>query len=114
MTLQEARMLVNEVNGLENPKEYGSVDRSVQVDWSDSRLARITRLRLLSDPGLGFWDVSYCHGELKDGTPCRVIVGFSQLPKRGRMAAIVAAAKRDGVYAKGLGLFDPSVISSLV
>jgi hypothetical protein len=76
------------------------------LHWDDSRLARITRLRLLSDPGFPVWDVSYCYGETKDGHPCRVILPFDQLPKRNRARAIIEHAQRDGVYAKGLGIFD--------
>ena len=74
--------------------------------WNDERLARVTRLRLLSDPGLPMWDVSYCHGVNVDGDPCRVILPFYQLPKYGRAKAIVAYAIEDGVYAKGIGILD--------
>lgn len=76
------------------------------LDWGDRRLARITRLRLLSDPGHPFWGVSYVHGEDVDGNPRRVRVPFDRLPKRGMRRAIVEEAKRDGVFAKGLGIFD--------
>lgn len=87
------------------------------VDWSDKDLAKVTRLRLLTDPGLDFWDVSYCHGILKDGTPCRVSLPFNQLKRTTRhmghvvfqpsvAAQIIEHAKRDGVYAKGLGILD--------
>ena len=76
------------------------------VDWTDPDLARITRLRLISDPGLPFWDVSYCHGVLKNGDQCRVQLPFHQLPKDRRNAMILAHAKDDGVYANGLGVFD--------
>lgn len=72
--------------------------------WNDPRLARVTRLRLLSDPGFPLWDVSYCHGVLKDGRPCEVELPFSQLPKRGWKRAIVEHAKRDRVFAHGLGI----------
>ena len=106
-----------ETNGLVDPSAYhANVTAKIAeyVDWTDSRLARITRLRLLSDPGFPMWDVSYCHGELRDGTPCDVELPFSQLPKgKGRMVgAIIAAAKADKVYAKGLGIFN--VISTLI
>lgn len=103
-----------ETNSLPDGRAYHAVDRSLTVDWSDPRLARITRLRLLSDPGFPAWDVSYCHGELTDGTACTVSVPFSQLPKgKGAISgAIIAAAKADGVYAKGLGIFD--AISTLI
>jgi hypothetical protein len=82
------------------------------VDWTDRRLSKITRLRLLSDPGFPVWDVSYCHGMLKDGTLCRVQVPFSQLPKRNMMKVIIESGKRDGVFAKGLGVFE--AISTLI
>lgn len=86
--------------------DYHKVDRSLRVDWADPRLHRITRLRLLTDPGFPAWDVSYCHGILKDGTEVTVLLPFSQLPRRNRNGAILAHAKRDGVYAKGIGVFD--------
>jgi len=76
------------------------------VDWTDKRLAKITRLRLLSDPGFPLWDVSYCYGQLHDGTNVKVDLPFHQLPKRDMKAWIIKYAKKDGVYAKGLGIFD--------
>lgn len=72
------------------------------VDWSTKGL-RVTRLRLLSDPGYPYWDVSYCHGEL-NGKHVDVLLPFSHLPKRGMSKEIVEHAKRDGVFAKGLGI----------
>lgn len=106
-----------ETNGLTDGQAYHAVDRSLNVYWHDPRLGRITRLRLLSDPGFPWWDVSYCHGELKDGTPCTVTLPFDQLPKTkhgqgGIQRAIIEHAKKDGVYAKGLGIFD--AISTLI
>ena len=92
-----------------NPIQAGYHDNyhnAPTVDWSDKRLAKITRLRLLSDPGYPYWDVSYVHGVLKDGTVCRVQVPFSQLPKQDKNGIIIAYGKRAGVYAKGLGIFD--------
>lgn len=76
------------------------------LDWRDRELVRVTRLRLLSDPGSPYWDVSYCHGVDRDGNPRRVQVPFVQLPKRGMRRAIVKHAKEDGVFAKGLGILD--------
>lgn len=77
-----------------------------RVQWNDPRLARVTRLRLLSDPGFPFWDLSYCYGKLKTGEPCEVILPFDQLPKGQVKDAILAYAKKDRVYAKGLGILD--------
>jgi hypothetical protein len=91
------------VNGFEYHQQFANAET---VLWSDKRLAQITRLRLVSDPGFPYWDVSYIHGILKDGTPVRVQNPFDQLPKRGLKGAILEQAKRDGVYAKGLGVFD--------
>ena len=76
------------------------------VSWKDKDLAKITRLRLLSDPGYPVWDVSYCFGQLRSGASVRVDLPFSQLPKRNVVGAILQYAKRDGVYAKGLGILD--------
>jgi hypothetical protein len=114
-----AKYGASETNGLNDldisPEQWRKHLESMsdeKVEWNDERLARITRLRLLSDPGFPWWDVSYCHGQLKDGTNVQVDLPFSQLPKRGMRKAILEHAKRDGVYAKGLGVFDN--ISTLI
>ena len=100
----------NEVNGLgEFASEYHKLERKIYVGWDSPKLAKIIRLRLLTEPGFPAYDVSYCHGELKDGTPCRVELPFSQIPRSKRIslnAFIIKEAKADGVYAKGLGIFD--------
>jgi hypothetical protein len=76
------------------------------VRWDEPHL-RVTRLRLLSDLGLGWWDVSYCHGTLcHTGELVRVELPFNQLPKRGWKRAIVQYAIRDGIYAHGLGVLS--------
>lgn len=100
-----------ETNGLVNPDEYFAIERE-NVWLHDKRLARITRLRLISDPGYPMWDVSYVHGELKDGTPVRVSFPEHQFRKGAVTAGLLAMCKRYGVYAKGLGLLDPSIRSN--
>ena len=98
-----------ETNGLIDPKAYHANTTAKikeSVYWTDPRLAKITRFRLLSDPGYPFWDVSYIHGVLKDGSPVEVINPFYDLPKKGLFRYIVMFAKKQGVYAKGLGIFD--------
>lgn len=49
-----------------NPLPKGSTLHSdvsdITVDWTSKRLKKITRLRLLSDPGFPMYDVSYCYG----------------------------------------------------
>jgi hypothetical protein len=52
------------------------------------------------------WDVSYCHGVLKDFTPVIVDLPFNQLPKRNMFGFIIQEATKAKVYAKGLGIFD--------
>ena len=84
------------------------------VYWTDKRLMQVTRLRLLSDPGFPMWDVSYCYGVLFDGTNVRVELPFHQLSKRRLKCEIIQHAKKDGVYAKGLGILDDVNMSKLV
>jgi len=81
------------------------------VRWTEPGL-RITRLRLLSDPGFPLWDVSYCWGFIGQ-EPVMVSLPFTQLPKRSVCAAILKEAIADGVNAKRLGLFNPDCISRL-
>jgi hypothetical protein len=73
------------------------------VDWTEKGLY-ITRLRLIGDAGV--LDVSYCHGRLKDGTLVNVQVPFDQIPLRGHKRVIVWWAKKEKVFAQGLGIFD--------
>lgn len=93
---------VHETNPI--AKGYHDVEIKGRVDWSDKGLY-ITRLRLLSDPGFPWWDVSYCHGEI-NGERYYVNLPFCQLPKKGMIKEIIYWAKRDGVYAKGIGILD--------
>lgn len=110
MTLTN-RPEVGERAGLTDARAYHA-DRHAQghidtVPWTTPGL-RVTRLRLLSDPGFPAWDVSYCHGIMPDGEHVNVELPFSQLPKYGVTIsrAIVAHAKRDRVHAKRLGILD--------
>ena len=84
-----------------------------QVYWSDPRLARIVRMRFLTDPSFPMLDHSYIYGRLTDGTLVRVDVPFYQLPKRGWKGALIDFAKRDKVYLKRLGVFDEGTVSIL-
>jgi hypothetical protein len=94
-----------EINGLvDGPGYHAARVEADTVDWTTPGL-KITRLRLVSDPGFPAWDVSYCHGML-DGEPVDVLLPFSQLPKRNTRAAIIDCAKKAKLYAKGLGILD--------
>ena len=82
------------------------IDHQNPVDLTDPRLARITRLRLVSDPGFPMWDLSYCYGQLADGTHVRVDLPWYQLRKRALSADLVEMCKSVGVYGKRLGILD--------
>lgn len=77
-----------------------------EVTLGDKRLDRITRLRLLTDQGCPFFDISYCYGVLKDGTHVRIIHTPMSLGRRTIKRDLIAWAKEEGAYAKGLGLLD--------
>ena len=96
-----------ETNPISDELKDRMAEANEHVDWTDPRLASIDRLRLLTDAGFPFYDVSYCLGSLKDGTPVRVDLPFSQLRKgKGRITAeILDYAKKDGVFVKGIGIF---------
>ena len=95
----------NETNPLPS-SDYHKVDRSTTVAWDDARLASISRFRLLTDPGFPMWDVSYCHGILKDGRECRVALPFDQLPKRGMNAFLIAELNKAKLNGHKLGIWD--------
>lgn len=118
---------VNESNNLhelftkEQIAAYRNSDNpTINLDYEADLLKRIVRLRYLSDPGFPAWDLSYCWGELKDGTPCRVTAGswFHQVPKvmNGRRTPLKAALytlfKARNLHAKNLGVFD--ALSTLI
>jgi hypothetical protein len=90
-------------HGLTGHDYHGQFAGAPLVDWTEPGLY-ITRLRLIGDHGI--LDVSYCHGRLADGTLVRVELPFDQLPLRGARRVIVHHAKKDKVYATGLGIFD--------
>lgn len=108
MTESKAKYGVTETSPLSTgDKKFQESWKGEYVDWTDPNLKRVTRLRLLSDPGFPMWDVSYCFGEMKDGRCVRVQLPFDQLPKGGRLQrTIIEYAKRDKVYAKGLGILQ--------
>jgi hypothetical protein len=99
------RPAVGETNGLVNGAAYhAQFSRQRKVYWTHPGL-KITRLRLLSDPGYPEWDVSYCHGYVGEEA-VHVELPFSYLTKGKWAGEVIAAAKKDGVNAKRLGLFD--------
>lgn len=91
---------VQEVNPLDSATKQAMATATRTVNWTADGL-EITRLRLLSDPGFPFWDVSYCYGEIRDEA-VRVQLPFSQLPKHKTKSALYAEAKKTGKFIKGL------------
>lgn len=86
-----------------NPLTEGHVARPVTLDWTDPELARITRIRFVGDQWRGPFDLSYCHGEHRDGSPVRVrIPTYQVVGGRNIKGALIADARRDGVYLKVL------------
>ena len=107
---KEVGGLVNGIAYHQDNADNTHPDHPHGVYWDTPGL-EVTRLRLLSDYSVPFWDVSYCDGKL-DGYYVSVQLPFSQLPKRQFLKAIVEYAKKDRVYAKKLGILD--VISTLI
>lgn len=104
---------MNERAAYESGAELFGRDRLAQfhvaphvIDWDDPDLARVVRLKLVTDFGIPFADVSYCYGETSDGTKVRVRLPFHQVPRRGLTRFIVAQAIEAGVHAKRLGILD--------
>jgi len=102
-----------EVNPVTAEQKALQMSASEVVDLADKRLARITRLRLVTDRDFPMWDLSYCYGTLKDGSAVRVRLPQSQFPKQGLNQSLVQMCKEVNVFGKGLGIFDPEVISKL-
>jgi hypothetical protein len=99
------RPSVGEVNGLVDGISYhnsryaqeGGVEK---VCWTTPGL-EITRLRMLSDPGFPYWDISYCNGVL-NGRHVDVLLPFSELPKYKMKTALYKEAQATGKFIKGL------------
>lgn len=105
-----------EINPL--PENLRNFKWKATVDWTDEQLARIVRLRLIRPSyeeqryGAKWYDVSYCYGFLKDGTPVRVIGLGHLIPVKGNLQVnLVQLGREHKVYVKGLGLLDEDVVS---
>lgn len=112
-------MMVRDAYGNEesNPitDEVKAIREAIEqtVELSDARLVKITRLRLVTDPGFPMYDLSYCYGELRSGEPVRVNLPEWQFSKRTLKRDLIEMCRAAGVYGKGMGILDPSVISIL-
>ena len=99
------------------PGYHAGRNSTNKVSWKTPGL-KITRVRMISDRLHHSWDISYVHGTV-DGQDVDVRLPFSQVPKLNNQyrnsvdfGFIINAAKRDGVYAKGLGFFDALSLTS--
>ena len=98
---------VNETNPL-----WTSEATHENIDWDerswlgDPRLKRIVRLRLLTEPGYPYMDISYCYAQLKDGRFVRLDGAPMSISRRKPKADLIAWAREEGVNAKALGLLD--------
>jgi len=102
-----------EVNTITEEQKLLQMRASEVVNLGDKRIKRITRLRLVTDRDFPMWDLSYCFGMLDDGSAVRIRLPQSQFPKQGLNQSLVEMCKSVGVFGKGLGIFDPEVISKL-
>lgn len=80
-------------------------DETVTLD--DPALVKITRLRLIGcSREYPFWDLSYCYGQLADGTNVRVQLDRQHFGAYSYKRELVELAKAAGRYGKGMGLLD--------
>jgi hypothetical protein len=77
------------------------------VSLADRRLVKITRLRLIgASCEYPWWDLSYCYGQLEDGTNVRVDLGEDRFGRYSYQRELVGLARRAGRFGKGMGLLD--------
>lgn len=98
---------------LVGPDYHARVDHSEELTLAEvkQRGGRISRCRILCDSAAdgGRADFSYVHATLPDG---RIVVvrGWEQhghgMTRWNYRAKLIDWAKREGVYAKGIGLLD--------
>lgn len=104
-----------ESNGLVAPQEYHSLvkyDEELTLAEVSARGGKITRLRLFTEwiPAIAsrVVDVSYIHATLPDGSVHPVINGPDVQYYDQIKGDLITWAKREGVFAKSLGLLDES------
>lgn len=113
---------VNETGAPVGHEYHASVSHEERINLDELRRrgGRITRVRMIGGefiPGRGkCYDVSYVHGQI-DGQNVSIDTSampeWNFIPRFKIKAAMIAWAKAEGVYAKGLGLLDEGVYSIL-
>lgn len=104
-----ARYGVVETNGLVDSGYHERVEhgQDYTLNELDAAGGTITRLRLLTERGYPFLDISYAHGTLPDGRIVRInLADVDKLRRKSIKGDLIEWAKRQGVFAKRLGLLD--------
>lgn len=100
---------VNETNPIwASEANHENVDFDIYVTLGSPEVKRVVRLRLLTEPGYPYYDISYCYVQLKDGRYARLSNTPGMLPRKALKKALIDWAREEGAYAKGLGLLDES------
>jgi hypothetical protein len=105
---------IDETNKLTDGFAYHNSVSSQRMTLRQLRAAggRITRLRFLTEYIYGygrFYDVSYIHATLPDGTIVSIVgCPLNFTPAWRVKFVLVDWAKEEGVYAKAIGLLDES------
>jgi hypothetical protein len=98
---------------------YVPTEEEMSLAELAQRGGSIVRVRWIGGdfiPGRGkCYDLSYVHGVLKDGTRVRLnhLPAAFLIPRHARKGEMIAWAKAEGVFAKGLGLLDDANWSTL-
>lgn len=79
--------------------------REDRVHWTTPGLTEVRLVLEVDGVNDGLLSVVECTGKWK-GSPIKVTVPFHSLPKSAMRSAIVDHAKREGVYAKDLGILE--------
>jgi hypothetical protein len=99
---------VRQDNPLLDPTYHESVDHTEPMTLREVQDAggRVTRLRMLTDRGCPFLDISYIHATLPDGRIVSVLGTSTQPSKRNIKGSLIEWARREGFNAKALGMLD--------
>lgn len=100
---------VVETNGLDGSNYHDTVDHGQDYTLNELAAAggKVTRLRMLTERGYPYMDISYAHGTLPDGRIVPInLAGADRLRRRNLKGDLIEWAKREGVFAKRLGLLD--------
>ena len=97
--------------GAQEPWVEPDIDMTL-TELSDAK-GKIVKVRFIGDviPGHGrCFDLSYIQGELPDGRRVSLIntPHIALVPRRQLKGEMINWAKREGVFAKGIGLLDDS------